>query len=615
MLHLVLLLCLFNQACTKVIDMTLPKCTGSFLGDEVEVPSILISSQDLTNRSESRTISVKLTSSNFRCEPKTGRVATLQVSLQDSQDLTEVLTLFQTGSMLHDKTYFSKEDITQSDTVTVAVKICEPRCSSERSACVQKCCEPGKVWDLQHYDKGNGKLSCEASGPKSWNPFLYMNKYDRLDATLAANVQVRYMEAHPKNFCDGGFFLMTLKDFDGMEASPFRVLKDGNVVMKIGRNSWERVPKGVHCVDGAMNFKAENDTQHEFPNNPVLGQFSGDEIDTVMLVCTDFLEDPDTSLDGMPNLMYVIAMMVASVFLFLTAVVYLILWRRQNVHGWTFLGYVLSLLLTFVFLSLAHLMSVGGYDCSFIGIACHFFFLSTFAWLTALNFDIYWTFRSMNPNPGRRKELIRFLFYSVFAIGLPVIIVSVGLILDEIYGDDPESEVIVPRYGVSRCTMDRQADLPYLFGPISVLLACNLILFPTTLYYIYKSQQMAKMSGMKSNMLKHKIRFFGKLFMLAGVTWIFEVISWACTEPGKPLHWIWKFLDLVNILQAIAIFVVFVCNRSTLKELSEKFSCLKRVNTIIEKATGVATSSVRRPSNTHVSSIFEAPGLDTIELS
>ncbi|CAL8098922.1 unnamed protein product [Orchesella dallaii] len=583
MLHLhLLLLCLLNQACAQIFNMSLPKCRDSLLGDEVQVPSILISPQDLKNRSASETVPVKLTASHFHCEPKTGRVATLQVSLaDDSQDLTEVLTLFQTGNILHDKTYFSKEEfclhsITQADTVTVSVKICEPRCSSGGSACVQKCCQPGKVWDLQHYDRGNGKLSCEASGPTSWHPFLYMNKYDKLNATQATNVQVRYMEAHPKNFCDGGFFLMTLKDYDGIDASPFRILKDGNVVMKIGRNSWERVPKSVYCVDGAMNFKSENETQQDFPKN-IEGGYSGDEADTVMLVCTDFLADPDTSLDGTPNLMYVIAMMVASVFLFLTALVYLILWKRQSIHGWTFLGYVVSLLLTFVFLSLAHLMSAGESDCSFIGIACHFFFLSTFAWLTALNFDIYWTFRSMNPNPGRSKEAIRFLCYSIFAIGLPVIIVSVGLILDEIYGDDPESEVIVPRYGVSRCTMDRQADLPYLFGPISVLLACNLILFPTTLYYIYKSQKMAKMSGMKSNMLKHKIRFFGKIFMLAGVTWIFEVISWACTEPGKPLHWIWKLLDLVNILQAIAIFVVFVCNRKTLKELSEKFSCLERM--------------------------------------
>lgn len=71
--------------------------------------------------------------------------------------------------------------------------------------------------------------------------------------------------------------------------------------------------------------------------------------------------------------------------------------------------------------------------------------------------------------------------------------------------DDPESEVIVPRYGVTRCTMDRSADLPYLFGPISVLLGCNLILFPTTLYHIYKSQKITKLSGMKSSMLQHKL--------------------------------------------------------------------------------------------------------------
>lgn len=73
-----------------------------------------------------------------------------------------------------------------------------------------------------------------------------------------------------------------------------------------------------------------------------------------------------TFFQGAPNLLYVVAMLVATAFLFLTILVYAILWKRQNVHGWTFMGYLASLLFTFIFLSTAHL-ATGEYDCTFVG--------------------------------------------------------------------------------------------------------------------------------------------------------------------------------------------------------------------------------------------------------
>lgn len=99
------------------------------------------------------------------------------------------------------------------------MKICEPRCSSKRNACIQKCCEPGKVWDLKDY-LSDKVLACAPSGESSWKPFLYQNQHDIMEATQADNVNVRFSAAHPRQFCDGGFFLMTLKEYNGMEASP-----------------------------------------------------------------------------------------------------------------------------------------------------------------------------------------------------------------------------------------------------------------------------------------------------------------------------------------------------------------------------------------------------------
>lgn len=65
--------------------------------------------------------------------------------------------------------------------------------------------------------------------------------------------------------------------------------------MKVGRSSWEDVPSSVYCVDGAMNFKLS--TNDSTGVKRTSGPYSGNEADTVMLVCTGFLEDPSADFD------------------------------------------------------------------------------------------------------------------------------------------------------------------------------------------------------------------------------------------------------------------------------------------------------------------------------
>ncbi len=54
-----------------------------------------------------------------------------------------------------------------------------------------------------------------------------------------------------------------------------------------------------------------------------------------------------------------------------------------------------------------------------------------------------------------------------------------------------------------------------------------------------------------------------------GVTRVFEVITWA--GSGPTLTWYWAVFDIVNILQAVAIFIVYVCKRDVLIALRNLF--------------------------------------------
>ncbi|CAG2055542.1 unnamed protein product [Timema podura] len=51
-----------------------------------------------------------------------------------------------------------------------------------------------------------------------------------------------------------------------------------------------------------------------------------------------------------------------------------------------------------------------------------------------------------------------------------------------------------------------------------------------------------------------------KLFSLMGITWLTEIISWAVGGPS----YYWYVTDIVNILRAVFVFIIFCCKRTTL---------------------------------------------------
>ena len=192
-------------------------------------------------------------------------------------------------------------------------------------------------------------------------------------------------------------------------------------------------------------------------------------------------------------------MSISAFFLLLTAVVYIFLWDKHNVHGWTVSCHVSSMFFLYVFLATSyflgqylffglppvleeqvngsdfeyrvsneseHVIEEGSEDlvleskaCTVIGMRfecarpkkgifwwlfcqicfqftggiAHFFFISTFCWLTLLNFDLWATFKSTKPAGERSKGIVRFGLYNVFAWGFPALVVAVSYAMDHIY--------------------------------------------------------------------------------------------------------------------------------------------------------------------------------------
>ena len=72
----------------------------------------------------------------------------------------------------------------------------------------------------------------------------------------------------------------------------------------------------------------------------------------------------------------------------------------------------------------------------------------------------------------------------------------------------------------------------------------------------------------------YRFRVIFSLFILMGVSWMMEVISFAVGGSA----YIWIPTDILNILTGVFFFVIFVCKPNVWKLLKLKCPCLKRLD-------------------------------------
>jgi len=123
------------------------------------------------------------------------------------------------------------------------------------------------------------------------------------------------------------------------------------------------------------------------------------------------------------------------------------------------------------------------------------------------------------------------------------------------------------------------SELLYFNGPVLILLLLNVYLFGRTAFTLYRLKKESKAAlkggdsrvhtaGGHSQHDRDRLVLYIKLFLLMGVTWIMEIISWAAGGPSS----IWFITDTVNALRGVLIFWFCVwSNKSIRKSIKDKF--------------------------------------------
>lgn len=242
--------------------------------------------------------------------------------------------------------------------------------------------------------------------------------------------------------------------------------------------------------------------------------------------------------------------LISVVFLLATVLVYSYLPQLRDLQGLCYMCMCISM--AFGFLMLGTLQLSRWYDgdlCTTTAFLIYTWMMATFFWMNVICVNVYRTVK--DPSYLKKTERKQYFWYSCYAWGGTILFLLVSVITNFVEGDHWK-----PGFSRSSCWFaGRTETWIFFYGPIAVLITANIVLFLLSSYTLWRHNN--KYEANKLNILKHKFLLSLKLFLVMGVSWIFEIVSFAHGEE----HVLWKITDTFNCLQGFIIFVLLVVLR------------------------------------------------------
>ncbi|XP_063859520.1 G-protein coupled receptor Mth2-like [Scylla paramamosain] len=418
----------------------------------------------------------------------------------------------------------------------------ERLCSS--ATCVRKCCPEGKVM------VGTECAPVEDRTDLLWTP-TFTDASD-LESSVRPPEDLTWLYGLPQ--CN----LFVLNP-DDEKKEKFLLLNNG----KLFRPEWQEfyLPSR-YCI--------ENFVEQEEPH-------------TRALVCFPEGSSDDALCGTINRKVYPVLLLVSSVCLGVTLVVYISLADiRDKLHSRCRISLVAALFVAYTLLATTKLArdTLPETLCSCFASVTHLGMLAAFFWLNVMCFDMWRTLRKTRiAVDGGRAAQRRFLFYSLYAWGCPLFITIVAVVMEHL---PPSYDVIRPNF--KTCWFqDKAAYWVYMYGWMMVLVVANVIFFILVAIILIKAQNDPLLKRSREYN-RERMWLYAKLFLVMGVTWLGEVVSWQAGACRASIA-----TDILNALQGFTLFLVFVCKRTTLKKLQGKCGC-----------TG---SGISRPSTTLTSTL------------
>ncbi|XP_061397128.1 G-protein coupled receptor Mth2-like [Musca vetustissima] len=473
---------------------------------------------------------------------------------------------FQNGSYLHDGVviphnligvynYVYKDAVTQT-----RVPPHLRGCICKLKPCVNFCCPYGQMH--------NGTECVDSSSEREWPHEINVTLRNGLQRN--ANV-FRQFAVVPFRPCESMFAL----DPQTYPDDAWQIFENGTLFVETGELYMTRQD---FCMLTTLDV---NDTSRRYLNPAICEVGSG---------------------RGTVKIINAYAMLFSIPFMVLTIIVYLAIPELRNQHGKSLVCYLFGLIVGYSLMSVGALnvhMNVMSIECKVLGYTCYYFFMAAFFWLNVISFDLWHNFRGTR-GINRSLEKKRFIMYSLYSWGIPVLCLLATWYIQE-YVDMPEhlKDDLKPGIGGGHycwINMTTWAGFIYFFTPIMFIIVANIIMFVMTALKIHRVQkEMARIMAKEDstrNLKKEKDKFglFLRLFLVMGVTWSLEIISYFVGPESKWAK-IFYAADICNAVQGFLIFMLFVMKRKVKMLITNR--CRERPSRDTNTTT-LAQSMVRR---------------------
>lgn len=429
--------------------------------------------------------------------------------------------------------------------------------------CIHRCCSQGSAY----YN-----WSCTETNSSAINPFSPPVYNGKVKSSVVAHEQFFYLYSRP---CSDSYAVDS-----GTPGEELYIQENGTLYeVSSGGQIWHEPTS--YCVEMAFN--------QDFAEPRLLAG-----------VCFD-----DVVTDDSPILYtaYAIGLILSVPFLLATFLIYAFIPELRNLHGMCLMAYCGGLIVAYPFLAYLklHVGTVGVEmtGCLVVAFVVYYAFQTSFFWLNVMCFDIWRTFSGYRGgSTNKRRERRRFLLYGLYAWGVPLILT--GITAGMQFGDLP-AHIIKPGFGTKRCWfIDWVSDLVYFFIPVLILVVCNVVFFSVTAHRIRSiRQETAILKGAESSrsdkLKKDKQRYglYLKLFMVMGVNWTVELLSFAIGGS----NWYWIITDISNIGLGIFVFLIFVWKKKVRNLVQKRFRSIFGLPTAeLDQRTGKWNTTSTAPT-------------------
>ncbi|XP_054084759.1 G-protein coupled receptor Mth2 isoform X1 [Zeugodacus cucurbitae] len=471
---------------------------------------------------------------------------------EDTVNLT-ASTKFSNGSYLYEEVLVPPQLIAEYNYIELYEGVRKPverhtrGCVCKIKQCVKFCCHPRAEMYLTSEDSAP---QCEEVLNEKLTYSPYVNVTLRNNSRVVMHMLDEFVvqQGIP---CEGGYMLMPHK----YEEDQWELFENGTLLRTSDAKSFSRRDYCLHAHNTSVGFVL----------NP--------------MNCPIIYKEPKTLMFN------TIIMLISAPFLYATILIYWLIPELWNLHTKCLISYLLSLAIGTTLIVLVN-MQDSNYEtvaCAFIGFVSYFFLTAVFFWLNVICFDLWLNFRVTQgavQNVTKRK---RFLYYSLYAWGMPALMTIVTASLQN--SNLPNG--LKSGIGDTHCwlKLNDWSAMIYFHGPCLLLIMFNIGIFFLTankIYTIRKELQhfsrgdssrrhLRTQQNNKNLMQFFSVWLFFRMFIVMGIGWLLEIISYMVGNDGNCTLY-FAVTDAYNASQGLIIFILLVMKRKVLKLIKKRFT-------------------------------------------